>query len=76
MYEFSTTNERGQEVLYYKDTYKRFTAVLWSDKMTSLEERIESLEDAVFGSKNGDCDECGRELDENGYCVYPCPNCD
>ena len=41
--------------------------------MTSLEERIEALEDAVLGSKNGDCDECGRELDDYGYCSYPCP---
>ena len=44
--------------------------------MTSLEERIEALERAVFGSENGECSECGDELDENGYCSYPCPNCD
>ena len=43
--------------------------------MTSLEERIEALENAVFGSKNGDCSECGNELDDDGYCSYPCPNC-
>ena len=30
----------------------------------------------VEPSEYGECNECGRELDEDGFCSYPCPNCD
>ena len=42
------------------------------NKVYELIIRIEELEPSEYG----ECSECGRELDENGYCSYPCPNCD
>ena len=46
--------------------------VVLEEKVYELILRVEALEP----SKYGECDECGRELDEDGYCSYPCPNCD
>ena len=40
--------------------------------VSELNYRLEQLEP----SKYGYCNDCGGELDENGYCSYPCPNCD
>tara|TARA_Y100001949_G_scaffold171217_1_gene173363 strand:- start:199 stop:387 length:189 start_codon:yes stop_codon:yes gene_type:complete len=40
--------------------------------VSELMYRLEQLEP----SKYGYCNDCGKELDENGYCSYPCPNCD
>ena len=54
--------------------------------LTEQEQRIDKLEDVVTDlvyrikqlepSEYGECNECGRELDEEGFCSYPCPNCD
>jgi len=42
----------------------------------NIEDRVQALENEVFGGEYGNCSECGGTLDENGYCSYPCPNCD
>ena len=42
------------------------------DEVTDLVYRIKQLEPSEYG----ECNECGRELDEEGFCSYPCPNCD
>lgn len=60
-------------VLHCNDCeYREKVIAMLEEKVHELELRVEALEP----SKYGECDECGRELDENGYCSYPCPNCD